>query len=166
MHRHVKCDPGVLCSVGGVWATFPVLFPTATVGFYVQSVVTVILSFSTLFNYCMAAFRVPGPSPRTEYGKYDLVGKKSLEGYKFCVYCKTPKPPNAHHCRSCESCVVDMDHHCPFVINLTLVFIFPPVLHSFIATLFLANQSNHLGIESLFQCVLHFSVECVQGGIF
>lgn len=119
--------PSVLCSmvlVGGVWATFPVLFPTATVGFYVHSVITIILSVNTLFNYCMAAFRQAGPSPRTEYGKYDLVDKKALEGYKYCVSCKIPKPPNAHHCRSCESCVVDMDHHCPFVNNLTLVSVF------------------------------------------
>ncbi|KAG0575767.1 hypothetical protein M758_5G031300 [Ceratodon purpureus] len=102
---------------GGVWATFPVLFPTATVGFYVHSVITIVLSFNTLFNYCMAAFRLAGPSPRTEYGKFDLVDKKTLEGYKFCVYCKIPKPPNAHHCRSCQCCVVDMDHHCPFIGN-------------------------------------------------
>lgn len=117
----------VLCDVvvgGGVWSTFPVLFPTATAGFYVHSVITAILSFNTLFNYCMAAFRRAGPSPNREWGKYELVDRKSLEGYKFCVYCKTPKPPNAHHCRSCQSCVVDMDHHCPFVNTLTLVSIF------------------------------------------
>jgi len=102
---------------GGVWAAFPVLFPTATAGFYVHSVFTSILSFNTLFNFCMAAFRRAGPAPPREWGKYELVGRKGLEGYKFCVYCKTPKPPNAHHCRSCQACVVDMDHHCSFIGN-------------------------------------------------
>jgi hypothetical protein len=31
--------------------------------------------------------------------------------------CKKPKPPNTHHCRICGKCVVDMDHHCPFLNN-------------------------------------------------
>lgn len=141
--------------VGGVWATFPVLFPTATVGFYVHSVITVILSFNTLFNYCMTAFRRAGPSPSTVYGKYDLVDKKALEGYKFCVYCRIPKPPNAHHCRSCESCVVDMDHHCPFVNNLTLVSIFHML--TFLQSYFVfGNQNNHLGWEFCFKVCLYF----------
>lgn len=155
----------MLCSmvlVGGVWATFPVLFPTATVGFYVHSVITIVLSFNTLFNYCMAAFRLAGPSPRTEYGKFDLVDKKTLEGYKFCVYCKIPKPPNAHHCRSCQCCVVDMDHHCPFVNNLNLDSVFSPshILHDYFVY---NNQNNHLGLlKSFVSMCFVFSVERVQ----
>lgn len=105
----------IIC--GGVWSTFPVLFPTATVGFYIHSAIITILSFNTLFNYCMAAFRRAGPPPTVEWGRYDLVPRQALEGYKFCVYCKLPKPPNAHHCRSCQSCVIEMDHHCPFIGN-------------------------------------------------
>ncbi|KAL8486044.1 hypothetical protein ACS0TY_022958 [Phlomoides rotata] len=29
--------------------------------------------------------------------------------------CSKPKSPRAHHCRSCGMCILDMDHHCPFV---------------------------------------------------
>jgi DHHC palmitoyltransferase len=31
--------------------------------------------------------------------------------------CDKPKPPFAHHCSVCGFCVVDMDHHCPFLAN-------------------------------------------------
>lgn len=30
---------------------------------------------------------------------------------------QAPKPPSAHHCAVCKACVVDQDHHCPFVNN-------------------------------------------------
>ena len=41
----------------------------------------------------------------------------SLEGYSLCTRCSTPhpKPVRAHHCSTCRTCVMDMDHHCPFV---------------------------------------------------
>lgn len=54
------------------------------------------------------------------WGSYPMVGKNDLENYTFCTYCSKPKPPRAHHCRSCKMCVLDMDHHCPFVSQTTL----------------------------------------------
>lgn len=153
--RRVLCV--VTCTVvgGGVWSTFPVLFPTATVGFYIHSAITTILSFNTLFNYCMAAFRRAGPPPTVEWGRYDLVPRQALEGYKFCVYCKLPKPPNAHHCRSCQSCVIEMDHHCPFVNNLTRFSTFSLFSASFCLS-YNYEQDYLLDWEPLCQRMLHF----------
>lgn len=113
-----------LVAGGGVWSTFPVLFPKMSMEFFVHGIITAILAFNTLFNFCVAAFSSAGPSPHIEWGKYELVGRKALEGYKFCGHCNLPKPPNAHHCRSCGACVVDMDHHCPFVCEIA--FFIPP----------------------------------------
>jgi hypothetical protein len=34
-----------------------------------------------------------------------------------CVPCASAKPHGSHHCSTCRSCVVGMDHHCPFLGN-------------------------------------------------
>ncbi|CAN0216881.1 unnamed protein product [Pylaiella littoralis] len=35
----------------------------------------------------------------------------------YCKKCKGPKPARAHHCHVCDECVVNMDHHCPWMNN-------------------------------------------------
>ena len=34
-----------------------------------------------------------------------------------CIPCKGYKPYRAHHCSTCQRCVRNMDHHCPWVNN-------------------------------------------------
>ncbi|KAF8062024.1 PAT11 [Scenedesmus sp. PABB004] len=53
------------------------------------------------------------PPPRGPHGE---VRAGSYDGWAWCARCAAAKPPAAHHCRSC-GCVVDMDHHCPFINN-------------------------------------------------
>eukprot|EP00051_Salpingoeca_urceolata_P002728 m.52422 g.52422 ORF g.52422 m.52422 type:complete len:209 (+) comp12295_c0_seq2:219-845(+) len=36
---------------------------------------------------------------------------------RFCHHCEIIKPDRAHHCSSCGTCVLKMDHHCPWVDN-------------------------------------------------
>jgi len=33
----------------------------------------------------------------------------------FCIYCQAQKPPRCRHCAKCGSCVLRMDHHCPWL---------------------------------------------------
>lgn len=37
----------------------------------------------------------------------------AFNDFRYCYSCKYFKPPAAHHCNICRTCVVDMDHHCP-----------------------------------------------------
>ncbi|KAI1296864.1 Palmitoyltransferase ZDHHC2 [Halotydeus destructor] len=37
--------------------------------------------------------------------------------FRLCEKCNLIKPDRAHHCSVCETCVLKMDHHCPWVNN-------------------------------------------------
>ncbi|KAG0289498.1 hypothetical protein BGZ98_003807 [Dissophora globulifera] len=34
---------------------------------------------------------------------------------RWCDHCKVFKPDRCHHCSECNSCVLRMDHHCPWI---------------------------------------------------
>jgi palmitoyltransferase len=34
---------------------------------------------------------------------------------RWCHVCTGFKPPRAHHCQSCQRCILKMDHHCPWM---------------------------------------------------
>lgn len=36
---------------------------------------------------------------------------------RFCKWCNRFKPDRSHHCRVCRSCILRMDHHCPWIVN-------------------------------------------------
>ncbi|XP_028552248.1 protein S-acyltransferase 11 isoform X2 [Dendrobium catenatum] len=100
-----------------VWAVYPTIFSISYFCGVFHSTITAILSFITISSFCMAAFKSAGAPVTVTWGSYPVVGKNDLENYTFCTYCEKPKPPRAHHCRSCRMCVLDMDHHCPFIGN-------------------------------------------------
>jgi len=41
----------------------------------------------------------------------------STVAYRYCKTCHVYKPPRASHCSDCDNCVLEFDHHCPFVAN-------------------------------------------------
>jgi hypothetical protein len=84
----------------------------------------------TVTTYCLASLKCAGAPTDIRWGSYPVVGKGDLENYTFCTYCSKPKPPRAHHCRSCKMCVVDMDHHCPFVSMIAALIIVSRLVYS------------------------------------
>jgi len=46
------------------------------------------------------------------------VENRTISGcIRYCEKCKCVKPDRAHHCSVCGTCVLKMDHHCPWVNN-------------------------------------------------
>merc|ERR1719396_148100 len=36
---------------------------------------------------------------------------------RHCKWCAKYKPDRCHHCRVCRTCILKMDHHCPWIYN-------------------------------------------------
>ncbi|XP_031630751.1 palmitoyltransferase ZDHHC15-like isoform X2 [Contarinia nasturtii] len=46
------------------------------------------------------------------------ISNRTINGsLRYCDKCQVVKPDRAHHCSVCGTCVLKMDHHCPWVNN-------------------------------------------------
>jgi len=65
-------------------------------------------SFLSLISHITCMTQNPGAVPKCE---------EDYSGCRECSYCKSYKPIDAHHCRTCQQCIIRLDHHCPWVNN-------------------------------------------------
>lgn len=93
------------------------------------SIIGVILYLCLNASYTVAVFTDPGSPltspesgrhqysalPVTEQPEYTAFTVSSSGGSRFCKKCQAPKPDRAHHCSTCNRCVLKMDHHCPWL---------------------------------------------------
>eukprot|EP00929_Paragymnodinium_shiwhaense_P066866 TRINITY_DN33597_c0_g1_i2.p1 TRINITY_DN33597_c0_g1~~TRINITY_DN33597_c0_g1_i2.p1 ORF type:complete len:345 (-),score=68.19 TRINITY_DN33597_c0_g1_i2:96-1130(-) len=61
-----------------------------------------------------SASRTPSGNAPTPASQYEL---KTSGQPRFCKWCNCFKPDRTHHCRVCRSCILRMDHHCPWIAN-------------------------------------------------
>jgi len=90
------------------------------------------LTLLLLISYARAIMVSPGEIPDddemwqypTEINKpvinaatIGLQEMKRTGDRRHCKWCGKYKPDRCHHCRPCRSCVLKMDHHCPWIYN-------------------------------------------------
>lgn len=75
--------------------------------------------------------------------------KKSGER-RHCKWCGKYKPDRCHHCRVCRTCILKMDHHCPWIYNCVGCFNYK----FFILLLFYSALDCHLIVWSMSESVL------------
>jgi len=89
--------------------------------------------------------------------------KKSGER-RHCKWCGKFKPDRCHHCRVCRTCILKMDHHCPWIYNCVGFYNYK----FFILLLFYSAIDCHLILwsmtESLTRCI--YDVATPFGNMF
>mmetsp|Transcript_96280 Transcript_96280/g.277924 ORF Transcript_96280/g.277924 Transcript_96280/m.277924 type:complete len:363 (-) Transcript_96280:130-1218(-) len=50
-------------------------------------------------------------------GEPSLLEAKKDGKRRHCKWCGKYKPDRCHHCRICKTCILKMDHHCPWIYN-------------------------------------------------
>ena len=75
---------------------------------------------SLLFYFCSLMTMICHTmSMYTNPGLIDTEKMKELKDNQkvFCKKCNIYRPLRAHHCSTCDKCVMKMDHHCPWIFN-------------------------------------------------
>lgn len=66
---------------------------------------------ATIILYWTVVLHHPGRVPTR------IDTKQGCIGYQWCHVCDALKPPQAHHCRRCGTCILELDHHCVYTGN-------------------------------------------------
>eukprot|EP00747_Dinoflagellata_sp_TGD_P163938 gnl/TRDRNA2_/TRDRNA2_183180_c0_seq1.p1 gnl/TRDRNA2_/TRDRNA2_183180_c0~~gnl/TRDRNA2_/TRDRNA2_183180_c0_seq1.p1 ORF type:complete len:307 (-),score=32.43 gnl/TRDRNA2_/TRDRNA2_183180_c0_seq1:118-1038(-) len=97
--------------------------------FCISQLMTILL----LLSYFRAVITNPGSVPEKtewllphdgpEHTHSDILHSpqtnevKATGERRWCKWCGKYKPDRCHHCRVCRTCVLKMDHHCPWIMN-------------------------------------------------
>ena len=121
--------PVSLISTGSL-VVAPVALLVATAALDGAAVAAIVLGAATLVALCCTFFTEPGLLPRRRYTAVEnaLFGHAPRPpvrqlvpaggrciAIEFCYECGIFRPPRAAHCTTCNACVLEYDHHCPWV---------------------------------------------------
>jgi len=60
---------------------------------------------------------LPQDRPNSTWVPMGLQEMKRTGMRRHCKWCGKYKPDRCHHCRVCKTCILKMDHHCPWIYN-------------------------------------------------
>ncbi|KAL4510762.1 hypothetical protein ABPG72_004916 [Tetrahymena utriculariae] len=81
---------------------------------YLYLIIFNLFSFMLAWSLIVTMFTDPGRVPQNwGYFLDDHEHKKR----RYCLICHIFKPERCHHCSACNRCVLNMDHHCPWLGN-------------------------------------------------
>ena len=98
----------------------------------VHGTIVLFLVINIIGHYLLCTFRSPGVANNHESCIEDCDHKTERNNANrqtsetiyhpdpspsFCNSCKMMRPARAHHCRICKVCILQYDHHCPWVNN-------------------------------------------------
>ena len=97
----------------------------------------------------------------------------SLINWRYCMKCKSVRPPRSHHCSMCSRCILRMDHHCPWVGNCVgmynhkyfLMFLFHAMTGCAIASLVMIHNAFHINIREFNKNPHYLAVMIVAGAL-
>ncbi|CAE8616205.1 unnamed protein product, partial [Polarella glacialis] len=84
------------------------------------------ITFLVMICYLRAILTSPGSIPDSQEWEYvpqsgvvqpDAKETKKSGDRRHCKWCAKYKPDRCHHCRVCKTCILKMDHHCPWIYN-------------------------------------------------
>lgn len=118
----------IILSIAFVAYTCPFLVRLLPVGVGIPVVVVgVLLVAFTVAAFVATAYSDPGVVPRQPpveekpFRHFVRQTTAAVNGFeltrKFCETCNIYRPPRCTHCSVCDNCVLEFDHHCPWVGN-------------------------------------------------
>lgn len=73
-----------------------------------------LIFFMLLWSLVRTVISDPGQVPRY-WGNF--MDDPESNKRRYCIICHLFKPERCHHCSNCQRCVLNMDHHCPWINN-------------------------------------------------
>lgn len=96
--------------------------------YYILDVLCVVVEYYLILSYITEPGIIPRKCPdfaikeveqseEKEKIKKEDKEKPNIYTERKCPTCLIIRPPGASHCRVCDNCVLDFDHHCVFISN-------------------------------------------------
>ncbi|KAM3141182.1 hypothetical protein pb186bvf_006787 [Paramecium bursaria] len=78
--------------------------------YYLQLIILNVNAIMLAWSFFALLIIDPGKPRQSD----EFVGLPQVRKW-FCYDCKTVKPERCHHCSICKRCILQMDHHCPWI---------------------------------------------------
>jgi len=115
----------------------------------VLSIIFYFCAFMTIITHTLSMVTNPGFVNQEKLKTEKL--KNKIDQLPYCKKCEAPRPFKCHHCSTCQTCILKMDHHCPWIANC-VGFANQKYFYQF---LFYASLGDLAGAIGLFSKIIH-----------